>query len=216
MRPILTAFKNSPDKGRGLARDMRVRWALEEVGQPYEVQLLSFEQLKQDSHVSLHPFGQIPTFQQNEICLFESGAIVLYVAQQHSGLLPDDAVLQARVSSWMFAALNTIEPPSLELSMAMLFERDKSWFEARIQMLKERINIRLKELSTYLGSSEWLVEEFSAADLLMVSVLRRLNVAGLLDEYSNLVSYVKRGENRPAFKRAFEAQLSVFNEYQAL
>ena len=216
MRPILTAFKNSPDKGRGLARDMRVRWALEEVGQPYEVQLLSFEQLKQDSHVSLHPFGQIPTFQQNEICLFESGAIVLYVAQQHSGLLPDDAVLQARVISWMFAALNTIEPPSLELSMAMLFERDKSWFEARIQMLKERINIRLKELSTYLGSSEWLVEEFSAADLLMVSVLRRLNVAGLLDEYSNLVSYVKRGENRPAFKRAFEAQLSVFNEYQAL
>ena len=215
MRPILTAFKNSPDKGRGLARDMRVRWALEEVGQPYEVQLLSFEQLKQDSHVSLHPFGQIPTFQQNEICLFESGAIVLYVAQQHSGLLPDDAVLQARVISWMFAALNTIEPPSLELSMAMLFERDKSWFEARIQMLKERINIRLKELSTYLGSSEWLVEEFSAADLLMVSVLRRLNVAGILDEYSNLLSYVKRGENRPAFKRAFEAQRSVFNEYQA-
>ena len=215
MRPILTAFKNSPDKGRGLARDMRVRWALEEVGQPYEVRLLSFEELKQDSHVSLHPFGQIPTFQKNEICLFESGAIVLYIAQQHAGLLPNDAVLQARVISWMFAALNTIEPPSLELSMAILFERDKSWFEARIQMLKERINIRLKDLSTYLASSDWLVEEFSAADLLMVSVLRRLNVAGILDEYSNLLSYVKRGENRPAFKRAFEAQRSVFNEYQA-
>lgn len=210
MLPTITAFANSPDRGRGQARDMRVRWALEEVGQPYDVRLVSFEAMKQPAHLTLHPFGQIPTYEDGDLALFESGAIVLHIAERHAGLLPDDTKARARAIAWMFAALSTLEPPIVELAMAMLFERDKGWYEERLPFLKDRVRIRLGELSHHLGDADWLDGAFSAGDLLMVTVLRRLNSSGLLDEHPAISAYVARGEARSAFRRAFEAQLAVF------
>ena len=210
MTPTITAFKNSPDRGRGLARDMRVRWALEEVGQPYDVRLLSFSEMKEAAHRALHPFGQIPTYEEGDLTLFESGAIVFHIAERHAGLLPDDANARARAITWMFAALSTVEPPIVERSMAVIVEREKSWYEARLPMLEDRVRARLNELSSRLGDADWLEGEFSAGDLLMVTVLRRLSGSGILAEYPNLAAYVARGEARPAFRRAFEAQLAVF------
>jgi len=210
MLPTITAFENSPDRGRGLARDMCVRWALEEVGQPYDVRLVSFSEMKQPAHRALHPFGQIPTYEDGDLALFESGAIVLHIAERHRGLLPDDAKARARAIAWMFAALTTLEPPIVELGTTMLFEGDKSWYEERLPGLTDRVRIRLGELARRLGDADWLDGAFSAGDLLMVTVLRRLNASRLLDEYPGITAYVARGEARPAFRRAFEAQLAVF------
>lgn len=210
MIPTITAFERSPDRGRGLARDLRVRWALEEVGQPYRVRLVSFSDLKAPAHRALHPFGQIPTYEEGELALFESGAIVLHVAERHDGLLPRDPVARARAISWMFAALDTVELPIWEHSMSRVLEGDRSWFPQRQEMLGERVHIRLDELSRRLGSAEWLDGGFSAGDLLMVTVLRRLHGTGILNEHRALSDYVARGEARPAFRRAFEAQLAVF------
>jgi glutathione S-transferase len=210
MTPTITAFERSPDRGRGLARDMRVRWALEEVGQPYGVRLVSFSEMKESPHLALHPFGQIPTYQEGDLALFESGAIVFHIAQQHAGLLPDDANARARAIAWMFAALNTVEPPIVERSMAILFESDKSWSKERLALLEDRVRVRLSELSTRLGDADWLDGAFSAGDLLMVTVLRRLGGSGGLENYPNLSAYIARGEARPAYKRAFDAQLAVF------
>jgi glutathione S-transferase len=208
--PAITAFAQSPDRGRGLARDMRVRWALEEVGQPYEVRLLSFSEMKEPAHRALHPFGQIPTYEEGDLVLFESGAIVFHIAERHAGLLPEDANARARGVTWMFAALSTMEPPIVELGAAKLLERDKSWFDERLPMLEGRVRGRLDELSDRLGDAEWLDGAFSAGDLLMVTVLRRLTGSGIVETYPNLAAYVARGEARPAYKRAFEAQLAVF------
>jgi len=208
--PTITAFERSPDRGKGLARDMRVRWALEEVGQAYEVRLVSFAAMKQPAHKALHPFGQIPTYEDGGLALFESGAIVLHIAERHTGLLPADAIARARAIAWMFAALNTVEPPIIERSMAALFEKEKPWYADRQAMLDERVHARLRELASRLGDAEWLDGDFSAGDLLMVTVLRRLESSRILDDYPNLAAYVARGEARPAYKRAFDAQLAVF------
>jgi glutathione S-transferase len=189
---------------------MRVRWALEEVGQPYDVRLLSFSAMKEPAHLRLHPFGQIPTYEEGDLALFESGAIILHIAERHAGLLPDEANARARAIAWMFAALNTVEPPIVERSMAFLFERDESWYAERLAMLDDRVQARLRELSRWLGEAEWLDGAFSAGDLLMVTVLRRLNGSGLVEKYPNLSAYVARGEARPAYQRAFDAQLAVF------
>ncbi len=210
MTPTITAFERSPDRGKGLARDTRVRWALEEVNQPYDVRLLSFKAMKEPAHLALHPFGQIPTYEEGDLALFESGAIVFHIAQRHAGLLPDDANARARAITWMFAALNTVEPPIIDRGMATLLERDKAWHKERLPVLDDRVRVRLGELSSRLGHADWLDGAFSAGDLLMVTVLRRLNGSGLLDEYPNLTAYVARGEARPAYKRAFDAQLAVF------
>jgi glutathione S-transferase len=212
MTPTITAFAQSPDRGRGLARDMRVRWALEEVGQPCDVRLVSFAEMKAPAHLALQPFGQIPTYEDGDLALFESGAIVLHIAERHAGLLPDDANGRARAIAWMFAAVGTVEPPILDLTMAVIVERDQPWHEQRLPLVKDRIRDRLGELSRRLGDAEWLDGAFSVGDLMMVHVLRRLNVSGLLDEYPNLAAYVARGEARPAFKRAFAAQLAVFTD----
>ena len=210
MTPTITAFERSPDRGRGLARDMRVRWALEEVDQPYEVRLVSFTQMKEPAHRLLHPFGQIPTYEEGDLALFESGAIVFHIAERHAGLLPDEANARARAITWMFAALNTMEPPIADRGTAVLFEHDKSWHEERLAILEDRLRVRLADLSSRLGNADWLDGEFSAGDLLMVAVLRRLNGSGLLEKFPNLCAYVDRGEARPAYKRAFDAQLAVF------
>lgn len=213
--PTITAFERSPDRGRGLARDMRVRWALEEVGQPYEVRLVSFTAMKQSAHRALHPFGQIPTYEEGGLALFESGAIVLHLAERHAGLLPEDANARARAIAWMFAALNTVEPPIVERSMAFILEQDKPWYAARQPMLEERVHTRLSDLSSRLGNADWLDGAFSAGDLLMVTVLRRLGSSGLLEKYPNLLAYVARAEARPAYQRAFAAQLAVFRAASA-
>ena len=210
MTPIITAFKASPDRGRGLARDVRVRWALEEVGQPYEVRLVTFAEMKEPAHRALHPFGQIPTYEDGDLALFESGAIVFHIAERHAGLLPDDASARARAITWMFAALSTMEPPIVEFGMATLLERDKPWYQARLPFLEDRVRKRLDELSHRLSDADWLDGGFSAGDLMMVSVLFRLGGSGILDDYPNLRAYVARGEARPAYKRAFDAQLAVF------
>lgn len=210
MSPTLTAFANSPDRGRGLARDMRLRWALEEVGEPYEVRLLSFDEMKEPAHLALHPFGQIPTYEDGDLQLFESGAIVLHIAERHAGLLPIEANARARAITWVFAALNTVEPPIFDRSIAMILERDRPWAAERQPMLDERVRQRLSALSARLGDADWLDGAFSAGDLMMVSVLLRLNGSGLLEEHPNLTAYIARAEARPAFKRAFAAQLAVF------
>jgi glutathione S-transferase len=215
MTPTITAFQRSPDRGQGLARDMRVRWALEEVGQPYEVRLVSFEAMKQPAHLALNPFGQIPTYEERDLVLFESGAIVLHLAARHGGLLPDDANARACAIAWMFAAVNTVEPPILELATAKLLEGDKPWAKERLRLVQDRVRKRLEQLSARLGDAEWLDGAFSTGDLMMVHALLRLKPSGMLDEFPALAAYVARGEARPAYRRAFDAQLAVFSAAQA-
>jgi glutathione S-transferase len=209
MTVVITAFDRSPDGGKGLARDTRVRWALEEVGRPYEVRLVSFRAKQEPAHLRLHPFGLIPTYQEGDLVLFETGAIVLHIAEHHPGLFPGDADARARAIVWMFAALNTVEPPILELVTARFAEGDKPWAEERLPLVKDRIRGRMVRLSTRLGDAEWLDGDFSAGDLMMVSVLLRLRSSGLLDEFPNLAAYVARGEARPAYERAFAAHWAV-------
>ena len=211
MTITITAFERSPDGGKGLARDTRVRWALEEVGLPYEVRLVSFAALKEPAHLALHPFGQIPTYEDGALVLFETGAIVLHIAERHAGLLPEDATARARAIAWMFAALNTVEPPVLEHANARLLEGDRPWHAERLPLVEGRVRARLEQLSARLSKADWLDGAFSAGDLLMVSVLLRLKSSGMLDEFPNLASYVARAEARPAYGRAFAAQLAVYN-----
>ncbi|QBE65420.1 glutathione S-transferase family protein [Pseudoduganella lutea] len=209
MTITITAFERSPDGGQGLARDTRVRWALEELGQPYKVRLVTFEGLKQPAHLALHPFCQIPTYEEGNLVLFETGAIVLHIAERHAGLLPHHANARARAIAWLFAALNTVELPIVELSNVMLLERDMPWYAERLPLVEGRVRDRLTQLSSRLGSAEWIDGPFSAGDLMMVSVLLRARSSGILDEFPNLAAYVARGEARPAYKRAFAAQLAV-------
>ncbi len=210
MTVTITAFERSPDRGRGLARDMRVRWALEEVGQPYEVRLVSFRAMKEPAHLALHPFGQIPTFEEGNLALFESGAIVLHVAERCPGLLPGGADARARAIAWMFAALGTVEPPIVDRSMVVLLEREEPWYERRLRLAEDRVRVRLGELAARLGDASWLDGAFSAGYLLMVHALMRLEGSGLLEEHPALAAYIARGQARPAYARAFAAQRAVF------
>jgi glutathione S-transferase len=208
MTITITAFERSPDGGRGLARDTRVRWALEEVGQPYVVRPVSFRAMKEPAHLARHPFGQIPTYEEGDLVLFETGAIIFHIAERHAGLLPDDANARARAITWMFAAVNTMEPPILELATAKLLESDRPWHDQRLPLVEDRVRNRLKQLSIRLGDADWLDGAFSAGDLMMASVLLRLKSSGMLGEYPNLAAYLARGETRPAYVRAFAAQLA--------
>jgi glutathione S-transferase len=209
MTIIITAFERSPDGGKGLARDTRVRWALEEVNQPYEVRLVSFQAMKEPAHMGLQPFGQIPTYEEGDLVLFESGAIIFHIAERHTGLLPDDANARARAITWMFAALSSVEPAILELVTVRFLEGDKPWSKERLPLVFDRIRHRLGQLSARLGDADWLDGAFSAGDLMMVSVLLRVRPSGILDEFPSLAAYVARGEARPAYQRAFAAQLAV-------
>jgi glutathione S-transferase len=212
MIPTITAFRDSPDEGRGLARDMRIRWALEEVGQPYAVRLVTFAEMRQPGHLALHPFGQIPTYEEGELTLFETGAITLHIAQRHPGLLPEEADARARAIAWIFAALNTIEPPIVELEQAGYVEQDRPWYAEHVRIMEDRIRHRLDQLAARLGDADWLDGAFSAGDLTLVMVLRRLEGTGILEHYPTLTAYVARGEARPAYRRAFAAQFAVFEQ----
>jgi glutathione S-transferase len=213
-KPTITAFEQAPDSGRGLARDMPVRWALEEVGQPYEVRLLSASAMKDEAHRAIHPFEQLPTYEEGELALFESGAIIFHIAESHPVLLPTDANARARAITWMFAALNTMEPPIWNLFIARVLEADQDWSKQRLPLVVNRVRERMDQLAARLGNADWLDGAFSAGDLLMVNVLRRLGPSGILYDYPSLAAYVARGEARPAFKRAFDAQLAVFKATQ--
>lgn len=210
--PTITAFKSSPDKGVGLARDMRVRWSLEEVGQSYDVRLVTFEEMKQPAHLALQPFGQIPTYEDGDVALFESGAIVFHIAERHTGLLPSDEAGRARAISWMFAALNTVEPPIVERDYVKYFEADQSWQVEHLSMVDDRIRTRLDQLAAAMGELIWLAGGFSAADVLMVHAICRLEGSGILEEYPILMDYIARATERPAYKRAFDAQYEVFQK----
>jgi glutathione S-transferase len=212
VKPTITAFEASPDQGRGLARDMRVRWALEEVGQPYDVRLVSFKEMKEPAHLRLHPFGQIPTYEEGELVLFESGSIIFHIAQRHGGLLPSDANARARAITWMFSALNTVEPPIVELEQSEYVEGNKPWWKERVPIMEKQVNVRLDQLAKRLGAADWLDGAFSAGDLMMIMVLRRLEDTHLLEKYPNLCAYMARGVARPAYQRAYAAQRSVFEK----
>jgi glutathione S-transferase len=209
MTITITAFERSPDGGKGLARDTRVRWALEEAGLPYEVRLVSFRAMKEPAHLALNPFGQIPTYEEGDLALFETGSIVMHIAERHPGLFPPDADARARAITWMFAALNTVELPILELVTVKFAEGDKPWKAERMPLVEDRLRARLNQLAACLGNAEWLDGSFTAGDLLMVSVLLRLRPSGLLNEFPGLAAYVARGEARPAYQRAFAAQLAI-------
>lgn len=213
--PTITAFKDSPDEGQGMARDMRVRWAFEEVGQAYEVELFTFEEMAQRPYHSRQPFGQIPAYQEGDLKIFESGAIVLHLAERHAGLLPAEANPRARAITWLFAALNTVEPPIVEREAFAILENDKPYYQERLPMLDDRIHARMKELAAYLGNAEWLDGSFTVGDLMMVMVLRRAEGWGILEKYPSLLAYIARGEARPAYQRAFAAQLAVFRQSRA-
>jgi len=215
MKPTITAFERSPDRGQGLARDMRVRWALEEVGRPYAVTLVSFATMKEGPHRARNPFGQIPTYEEGDLTLFESGAILLHIAERHAGLLPAETGARSRAIMWMFAALITVEPPIFDRSLIGILERDKPWFEERAAALDGQVRMRLQDLSRHLGDADWLDGAFSAADILMVTVLRRAAGFGALEAFPNLLAYVARAEARPAYQRAFADQLAVFEATSA-
>jgi glutathione S-transferase len=213
-RPTITAFERSPDGGKGMARDMRVRWALEEVGQPYDVRPVSFAAMKAPAHRSIQPFGQIPTFEEGDVALFESGAIVLHVATCHTGLLPADPAARARAISWIFAAVGTVEPVITDREVEEYLDHEEPWFAVRLRAAEERIRARLTDLSRRLGNADWLDGAFSAGDLMMADVLRRLGGSALLAEHYNLAAYVDRAEARPAFRRAFDAQRAFFDAHR--
>jgi glutathione S-transferase len=207
----ITAFDWVPDFARGQVRDLRVRWALEEVGQSYAVRNLSPGQQKADAHRALQPFGQVPTYEEDGLTLFESGAIVLHIAERFGRLLPTDRNARARAIEWMFAALNTVEPPIMDYSIATIFEADQPWSAPRLPSVEARIDERLGELTRRLGEREWLDgDAFTAGDLLMVAVLRILDGSALLAKYPPLAAYVARGTARPAFARALADQLAGF------
>ena len=208
MTITITAFERSPDGGKGLSRDTRVRWALEEVGQPYEVRPVSFQALKEPAHLRLQPFGQIPTLEDGDLELFETGAIIFHLAERYPGLFPADPNARARAIAWMFAATNTVEPPILELVIVKIIEGDKPWAKDRMPLVADRVRGRLRMLATRLADAEWLDGAFSAGDLMMIHVLLRARPSGLLDELPALAAYVARGEARPAYQRAFADQLA--------
>lgn len=210
MIPTIAVFANSPDRGRGLARDMAVRWALAECGQDYAIRPLTFAELKLPDHKARQPFGQIPAWESDGLILFESGAIVLHIAETHGRLLPDDAAARARAIAWMFAAVSTIEPVILERESARLLEGDRPWTAQRLPGIDARIQDRLADLAAWLAGRAWLEGDFTAGDLMMICVLRRLAGSGLLSANPVIADYVARGEARPGFVAAFAAQRALF------
>ena len=215
MTPTITAFEWSPDGGKGLARDTRVRWALEEVGQPYEVRLVSFKAMKEPAHLALHPFGQIPTYEEGDLALFETGSIVFHIAEHHAGLLPDDANARARAITWMFAAVSTVEPPILELANARLLEGDKPWAAQRMPLVEDRVRNRLSQLSARLGDADWLDGAFSAGDLMMVPVLQRLKPSGIAGRISEPLRLCGPRRSAARLQAGFRRSIGGFHRQAA-
>lgn len=205
-RGVLTVFAASPDQGRGLARDMAVRWALEEIGRPYEVRPVALSELRNVTHLARQPFGQIPAWEEDDVRLFESGAIVLHLAQTEDVLLPPEPAARARALTWMFAATATVEPAVTHLETARRAYGAEAWRETALAPLIDTVARRLEALASIVAGREWLEDRFTAADILMIQVLRRLEGTNALDARPTLAAWVERGKARLAFQRAFEAQ----------
>lgn len=216
MIPTISVFERSPDRGMGLSRDMRVRWALEEVGQPYDVRLLDHQAVKGAEHRSLQPFGQVPTYEQDGLAMFESGAILLQIARRYPGLMPSDPIGAAHAEQWVFAAMNSVEPAVSDMALVNVFEADQPWAEQRRPLSEKRMRGRLHDLSEWLGDKNWLEGEFTVGDLLMACVLHGLDGTGLVEEFANLAAYVARARARPAFQRALAAHLADFTDQPPL
>ena len=206
----VTCFRWVPDFARGFVRDLRVRWALEEAGVPYSVRKLNAIGERPVDYFAEQPWGQVPSYRDDEVQLFESGAIVLHVGRRFGGVLPKDEASRARAAAWAIAALNSVEPFVAQLPEIDLFHAGEAWTEERRPQVIEAIGKRLDRLSDWLGDKEWLEDEFSAGDLLMVDVLRILNSTDLVEQRANLAAYRARGTARPAFQAALAAQLADF------
>ena len=211
----VSAFKWVPPFARGLVRDLRVRWALEEAGVPYRVRLIDFDDRETAAYRALQPFGQVPAYHDGELSMFESGAIVLHIAAGAPALMPTDAGGQARATTWLFAALNSIEPPIQNLAELDLFNADQEWARLRRPGLVAFVEQRLRELAASLGDSDYLeAGGFTAGDLMMVTVLRNLRHTDLMAKFPTLAAYQARCEARPAFQKALAAQLGDFVELE--
>lgn len=209
----VTAFAWVPDFAQGLVRDLRVRWALEEAGLPYQERLLGLGEHKQDAFRRLQPFGQVPVYEEDGLTLFESGAIVLHIARRSEVLMPDDAARRARVEAWVFAALNTIEVPIHGLIEIDLFNADQEWARLRRPDALEQVRVRLDELAAALRGRDYLEGRFTAADLMMTTVLRIPRHTDLVSAHPVLAPYVARCEARPAFQKALADQLAPFERH---
>ena len=210
----VTAYRWVPDFAQGLVRDLRVRWALEEIDRPYRVRLLDVTKPRPDEYFCEQPFGQVPAYRDDEVQLFESGAILIHLGLQDERLLPADHVQRMRAIAWLIASLNSVEPAIFPLLMINVFNKGEPWTEEARPKFLERLNSRLKCLSDALGDKEWLEERFTIADLMLVTVLRQLRSGKTVDQFPNLAALVARGEARPAFQRALADQLEVFAKNQ--
>jgi glutathione S-transferase len=210
----ITAFRWVPDFAAGLVRDLRIRWALEEIGRPYRVRLLDAMNPRPADYFLEQPFGQVPAYRDDEVHLFESGAILIYLGLGDDRLLPEDANGRGRAIAWLIAALNSVEPMIFELINIDIFNRGQEWTRERRPQVVEKIEARLRLLADALGGKDWFEEEFSIGDLMMVSVLRNLRHTDLVANEPRLAALVQRGEARPAFQQALADQLTVFRENQ--
>jgi glutathione S-transferase len=208
----ITAFKWVPPFAEGLVRDLRPRWALEEIGLDYRVRLL--DQQRPPEYLLEQPFDQVPTYRDGEVHIFESGAIVQFIGEKDERLLPRDPQGRFRAIQWTYAALNSVEPAILNVFAVTIFYADEEWARLRRPGAEEFARGKLKRVADYLGSKDWLEGCFTIGDLMMVSVLRMLRHTGLVAEQPSLAAYVSRGEARPAFQRALADQLAVFAEHQ--
>ena len=210
----ISAFKWVPDFAQGMVRDMRIRWALEEIGQPYEAVLYDATQPRDVDYRQWQPFGQVPAFDDGNVRLFESGAILLYLGEQDERLMPRSSQAKWETTTWLIAALNSVEPMLMTIVMYDIFHRDKDWATAARPAALELAEARLKSLSDALGNKDWLTGQFSIADIMMVTVLRNIKHTDIINGFPKLAAYQKRGEERPAFKRAMKAQMAPFAEHE--
>ena len=210
MIPTITTFSWVPEFARGLVRDMRPRWAFEEVGQRYEVELIADS--KTPEHRRFQPFGQVPTYRDDEVAIFESGAIVLRIAERAGKLIPTDPALRMRALQWLAAALNSVEPYVMALPINDIFEADREWSKARHVKVVADLRTRLGDLEAALGGNAWLDgHDFTVGDLMMISVLGPLRGTGELAAFPRLAAYVARGEGRPAHRKALADHMATFD-----
>ena len=210
----ITAFRWVPDFAAGVVRDLRIRWALEEIGRPYRVRLLDAMNPRPADYFHEQPFGQVPAYRDDEVQLFESGAILIHLGLGDERLLPADANGRGRAIAWLIAALNSVEPAIFELVNIDIFNRGQDWTKERRPQVVEKIDARLKLLADALGDREWFEDRFTIGDMMMVSVLRNLRHTDLVQRHAQLADFVARGEARPAFQQALADQLAVFRENQ--
>jgi glutathione S-transferase len=210
----VTAFRWVPDFAQGLVRDLRIRWALEELERPYRVRLLDVTTARPAEYFLEQPFGQVPAYRDDQVQLFESGAILIHLGMQDERLLPSDHAQRMRAIAWLIASLNSVEPAIFPLLMINVFNKGEPWTEAAKPKFMERLNGRLKCMSDALGDKEWLESQFTIADLMLVTVLRQLRGGRTVDNFPNLAALVARGEARPAFQRALADQLDVFAKHE--